>query len=93
MAFRADTNIGDIVKMSKDTQRPENAPKTVQNWARQKRYDSFRVKLILEHQHNLEMQITAAIRGLNESAKSRALVPYVPSCPEIKSSCPRALVP
>ena len=57
--------MGDIVKRPKDTQRPENAPKTVQNWARQKRYDSFRVKLILENQNNLEMQITAADCGLN----------------------------
>ena len=28
-----------------------------------------------------------------ESAKSRALVPYVPSCLEIIIACPRALVP
>ena len=30
---------------------------------------------------------------ISESAKSRALVPYVPSCPEINIACPRALVP
>ena len=57
--------MGDIVKKPKDTQRPENSPKTVQNWARQKRYDSFIVKLTIENQNNLEIQITAAIRGLN----------------------------
>ena len=51
--------------MSKDTQRPENVPKTVQNWAHQRRHDSFIVNVILENQNNLEMQITAAISGLN----------------------------
>ena len=30
---------------------------------------------------------------VEESAKSRALVPYVPSCPEINIACPRAIVP
>ena len=51
--------------LKKDTQCPENVPKTVQNWALQRRHDSFIVNMILENQNNLEMQITAAISGLN----------------------------
>ena len=32
------------------------------------------------------------LQDIFESSKSRALVPYVPSCLDRKSSCPRALV-